>query len=600
MARHISETGHGAFTWTGPYGGGKSSLVIALGALLAGDVKQRRRAAGIFGGEVARAVGKALPPGTKGWRVVPVIGRREDPSQVIGEALVAAKVARPPAGGWNEDAVIRAAARAARAAERRNERGGLAIFIDEMGKFLEAAARDGSDIHVFQQLAEIASRAGGRLLVIGVLHQAFEEYARRFSREMQDEWAKVQGRFIDLAVSASGEEQIELISRAIGREREINEAGKEARGIAEMIRGKRTTDSDPLPLMLERCRPLHPVVVCLLGPMSRRRFGQNQRSVFGFLNSAEPHGLQDFIARADNRRLYGPDHLRDYLRVNLEPSILASPDGHLWALAADAIERCEAVGGDALHLGLLKTIAVVSLFRERSGLPASRDLLQICFPDVPKRTLKKALDQLDQWSLVIFRKHLGAYAIFAGSDFDVDEAVRTALGEIGEIDFPALKKIAGLQPVLAKRHYHDTGAMRWFDVNICPLREVQDVAARGELRDGAIGQFLLAIPDGKEDETEATDLCRKAARAGGGRDVVVGVSKRSAAIVSLARESLALDLVRRDRPELAGDAVARREVESRLSEITGRIGLQLPAAYDGELWHRKRHEPAAYRRVERN
>ena len=34
MARHISESGQGAFTWTGPYGSGKSSLAVALSALL--------------------------------------------------------------------------------------------------------------------------------------------------------------------------------------------------------------------------------------------------------------------------------------------------------------------------------------------------------------------------------------------------------------------------------------------------------------------------------------------------------------------------------------------------------------------------------------
>ena len=37
MAQHLSESGQGAFTWTGPYGSGKSSLVIALSALLGKD-----------------------------------------------------------------------------------------------------------------------------------------------------------------------------------------------------------------------------------------------------------------------------------------------------------------------------------------------------------------------------------------------------------------------------------------------------------------------------------------------------------------------------------------------------------------------------------
>ena len=84
-----------------------------------------------------------------------------------------------------------------------------------MGKFLEGAAYDGTDIYFFQQLAEIASRSSNRLIVVGILHQAFEEYAYRLSREMRDEWAKIQGRFVDLAISVDPDEQLELLGRAI-------------------------------------------------------------------------------------------------------------------------------------------------------------------------------------------------------------------------------------------------------------------------------------------------------------------------------------------------------------------------------------------------
>ena len=44
MARHVSEGGQGAFTWTGPYGSGKSSLAVALGALLNGNAALRQPA----------------------------------------------------------------------------------------------------------------------------------------------------------------------------------------------------------------------------------------------------------------------------------------------------------------------------------------------------------------------------------------------------------------------------------------------------------------------------------------------------------------------------------------------------------------------------
>ena len=54
---------------------------------------------------------------------------------------------------------------------------------------------------------------------------------------------------------------------------------------------------------------MHPIVSSLLGPISRRRFGQNQRSIFGFLNSSEPLGFQDFLKEHEKGRTPNPDVL---------------------------------------------------------------------------------------------------------------------------------------------------------------------------------------------------------------------------------------------------------------------------------------------------
>ncbi len=599
MARHVSETGQGAFTWTGPYGSGKSSLVIALSALLSGDAALRQSAAKVFGRKLTSAMSSALPPGEEGWRIVPVVGRRDDPVRVTGQALRAAGiVARQPRGGWTESHLVNAVVEGA--AAKQKSYGGLILFIDEMGKFLEGAAQDEADVYVFQQLAEAASRSGGRLIVVGVLHQAFEEYAHRLSSEMRDEWSKIQGRFVDLAVNTAGDEQIDLISRAIESEHRPKAPSSLSRQVAALVHRDRPADSDRLALMLESCWPLHPVVACLLGPISRRRFGQNQRSIFGFLNSAEPHGFQDFLRRAEEYALYGPDQLWDYLRANLEPSILASPDGHRWALAVEALERCEAIGGDALHTKLLKTIAVLDLFKERSGLLPSVKLLRACLPEVSDAAFRKALAQLDSWSFTLFKKFLGAYAIFAGSDFDIEEAVRTALADVDQIDFGALSSLAGLQPVLAKRHYHETGALRWFEVNIAPVSRVIELASGYDPKGGAIGQLLLAIPTEGESDNEAARLCREAARHSDSWDVIVGISKRAPIVLALARELLALEAVRNDRPELAGDPVARREVAARLAALQGNLESELHKAFDSALWYRKHHSPKPYRHAELN
>lgn len=599
VAHHVSDTGHGAFTWTGPYGSGKSSLVVAMSALLGADDEFRSKAATAIGRKAADAILEALPPKSKGWQVLPVVGRRASAVDIIGRAIEEAGLGScPETGKWTDDAVV--ATLSASAEKAPHSHGGVVLFIDEMGKFLEAAAQDGTDVYIFQLLAEAASRSKGRLIVIGILHQAFEDYANRLSREMRDEWSKIQGRFIDLAVNAAGEEQIELISRAIENGRALTKPGSLSVTVADEIKRQRPAASRHLSETLEGCWPLHPVVACLLGPISRRRFGQNQRSIFGFLNSAEPHGFQDFIRHNGAGVLYEPDRLWDYLRVNLEPSILASPDGHRWAMAAEAVERCESLGGSELQIRLLKTIALIDLFKERSGLTPTDGLLGSCLRDVSKKTVEDALGQLKKWSLVIFRKFADAYAIYAGSDFDIDHAIEDALQRVREVDFAALQKLAGLQPILAKRHYHDTGALRWFDVEIAPLNGVIERAGAYTSKSGTIGAFLLAIPTEGESQEIAEKLCREAARESKHWDVVVGLSQRAWVIVDLARELIALSEVQEEHPDLAGDTVAQREVHARRTALQGQLEEELRAAFDHATWYLKNHKPQKWDQAEIN
>ena len=596
MARHVSENGQGAFTWTGPYGSGKSSLVIALSAVLNGDKKISRNAESILGRKTSALIWKALPPRTIGWRILPVVGRRDRPAQVIGEAIMATHflTGRGPRS-WTDKRVLDALDEIA----ERNPRtvGGLLVFIDEMGKFLEAAANDGSDIYLFQELAERASRSGKRLIVVGILHQALEEYAHRLSREMRDEWSKIQGRFVDLAVNTSGDEQIDLLGRAIESDYRPKEPGPLAEGVAQQA--QRQT-SPYLAAMLEDCRPLHPIVACLLGPISRRRFGQNQRSLFGFLNSAEPQGFQDFLRYPGDDDIYGPDRLWDYLRINLEPSILASPDGHRWALAMDALERCEAVGGEDLHLRLLKVIAAVDMFKGRSGLWASLGLLRLAFPRHDDEEIGDVLNDLQRWSFVIYRKFAGAYSIFEGSDFNIDHAVEQVVESLDEVDFASLNALAGLQPIVAKRHYHETGALRWFDVVAVPLTEVEKAAADYAPRHGAIGSFFLTIPTQGESEEVAGEVCRRAARKNGSWDIVVGLSQRAWGIPAQAHELLALERVRDETPELQGDRVARIEVQARVAGLQEQLEGEFGRAFNSALWYRKHFSPKTLPQAELN
>lgn len=562
---HIAGLGHTAFTWTGPYGCGKSTLALVLAAAAGHDVDARKRALTSMPERLRDRVVETMRLEDGAWRVVPIVGRRANPADVIADAI-----------GVSGDPIAELLSTAAA------EPCGVLLIIDEMGKLLEHSATGDGDAFFFQELAEAAARSGGKLVVIGVLHQAFDDYAYRLARETRDDWLKVQGRFVDVPLSPTSEEQVELLSRAIVAE--APPADATTRLVAGVV--ARGGDTTALERTLLNCWPLSPVVACLLGPLSRRRFGQNQRSIFGFLGSAEPLGFQDFLRSTPigSSAAYDVVWLWGYLRSNLEPSILASPDGHRWSIAVDAVERVEERDGSALELSVLKAVALLDLLRERSGLVATDEIVSAAL-GVSLASVKEALESLVRRSAVVFRRHLGAFAIYAGSDFDIEAAVEEVRAEMIACDYGRLRATGVLTPILAKREYHNTGAMRWFEVDVATLDQAEQRVASFQPDARSAGLFLLLINEAGAGPSKVRRIVERLTEQVGDLPIAFGVSGDSYMLRELSHELVALERVQSSRPELKGDAVARREVASRLARLSGELEDRLRSGLAATGWH---------------
>lgn len=581
MARQIVDTRQRAFTWTGPYGGGKSSLALMLCSLVGPQPRLRTKAKEILGFPDESVVYKAFGARGAGWLVVPVVGKRVDVAHALGDALSKAR-GIAPSRKRNADII----GELVEEAEKHPQ--GVLVVIDELGKLLESSAQEGGDIYFFQELAEAASRCSGKLVIVGILHQAFEAYAARLGRQARDEWAKVQGRFIDIPLVAAADEVIELVGRAIKTEGapDLSEVGRFAEKIAAAIRSRRPGTPAGLAQSLRACWPLHPVTAALLGPISRRRFGQNERSTFGFLASREPLGFVEFLNgyEAEWYMMYGPSAYWDYLRANLEPAILASPDGHRWAQASEAVERAEAKGGSS-HVRLTKTIALIEMFRNGSGLVADEAVLALSTPGVGPEEIRAALADLADWKVVIERKHLGAWGIYAGSDFDIEAAISAARADIGEPDLGHLSALGDLQPVLAKRHYQRTGTMRWFARGIIRAENVEKVAESYQLKGAAAGAFLICLPQAGQSLKSVEHRVRHASAASELNTLLLGAPKNAERIVELSLELSAAERVMKTRPELHGDSVARREVVGRIEAVRSQLEEELADAFTLAKWY---------------
>ena len=86
-----------------------------LNALLSGKTSLRQSATAVLGQETASIVLDALPVRRWGWRVLPVVGRRDRPAQVVGEAIEAfERTAEDAPRVWDDQQVLEALARMAR------------------------------------------------------------------------------------------------------------------------------------------------------------------------------------------------------------------------------------------------------------------------------------------------------------------------------------------------------------------------------------------------------------------------------------------------------------------------------------------------------
>lgn len=593
VARHLATTQQRAFTWTGPYGGGKSSLALALSVLAGGESAGRKIAKEVLRVEPDSDVAHVFA-GRKRWLVLPVVGRRESVLTAIGDVIdrIAPIRGRRPMREGVRDIIAELVRRA-----ENPEYGGVLLVLDELGKFLEAAAATGEDIFFYQELAEAASRCSGRLVVIGVLHQAFEQYAARLGREAREEWAKVQGRYVDIPVVAGSDETLDLIGRAIDTDAKHAKTRSVAKHIADAIHRRRPASPPDLDKALDACWPLHPITAALLGPSSRRKFGQNERSVFGFLTSAEPLGFRDFLAGRnadDPTAYYAPARYWNYLRANLENAILASPDGHRWAISAEAVERVEA-RFDEPHVSLVKTVGLIELFRNGSGVAAETEVLTECVPGFSAAQIEAALEDLARTSVLVYRKHLQAWAIFAGSDFDIDAAVAASSQTVGKVGVAQLKGLAALPPIPARRYYVDTGTLRWFDREVVPASEVRHLP-KDKASASRAGRFVLLLPDNECSERKAMHLAAELSRQDDADDsqsvVVYGVPHGRVDIIEQAAELAALEHVARNKPELEGDSVARREVDARLRQLRSDLASTLSEAFTTARWYfeGERHE----------
>lgn len=577
-----------AWSVTGPYGSGKSSLAVLLDALCGrvDDPRRIRALAVLRDVDPATADSMAtaldLAP-TSGFIRAGATAQREPAARTIVRAI-AAGLERHDGPARRRAALGRTAARmldseinarvAADFLADVCELGPVLLILDEFGKNLEFFAETGgsADLFVLQEIAERAAGPDGLpLFLLTLQHLAFEDYATGASVVQRREWAKVQGRFEDIPYTDAPTELLELIARVfrVSDDRFVKRINQWATlahrevstlGLADLLQSEQ---------LLAACYPLQPLTLAVL-PELCNRYGQRERTLFSFLARPEPNAVPSFMAAAavGNGELpcVGLDKTYDYF-VSSAGTIVGTADGASRWLEIDS-RISETQGLSTGEVRCLKVIGVLNLVSRGGVLRASTDMVRAALPDV---AVSEVIPQLEARGILVYRAFADEYRIWQGSDFDLQGAIEDARRRLsGEPVGGLCERALPLGPLVAARHSQERGVLRFFARAYVDGTSTIVAPGVDDDEDGLLAYIVDNTPPG-DLRIDPQDSAKP---------VLLVYPSDGKHLRSSAADAAAVAEVLRTADELERDWVARREMHERAALAIDRFRTTLAEAFD--------------------
>lgn len=446
---------------------------------------------------------------------------------------------------------------------------GLLLLIDELGKFLEYAANhsENQDVYLLQMLAEVATKSGksSPLFILGILHQGFDAYAEHLDPAAQREWEKIAGRFEEIVFNQPLIEIAELIASAlrVSTEKLPSFARDEAHAgftaATQVGMSTRSLSQEQRDNLAAGIYPLHGTTVPALVRVFSR-FGQNERSLFSFLLSNEPHSLFNFAHRPiQTGGTYRIPNFYDYIRANFGYRLSLHSYRSHWAQIESMVESFATA--DPAELAIVKTVGTLNLL-DHPDLAATEESIVACLSGpggYAKKQLLATIERLHKNKRVLYRRGLsGAYYLWPHTSVDLESAYENAAKAVGTVRSVCaeLGQFLEARPLVARRHYIETGNLRFFDVDYVAVADMPTAVQNSSPADGRI---IIALCETKADCEKAEALARGTAfrlRP----DVLIAIPTEP--LLNQARlveELMRWDWVMRNTPELEADKFASEE-----------------------------------------
>lgn len=362
----------------------------------------------------------------------------------------------------------------------------LVLVIDEFGKFLEYAVahEPEREFYFIQQLAEFVNNTDYNICLITTVHQNMDAYAFSLNETQKREWTKVKGRFREITFNEPVEQLLGLVGEHTTNAGFVPDKATKA-GIKTVLKLAQQSKAVALPpadapAVAARLFPLDLVSAATL-TLALQRYGQNERSLFSFLESTD-HTALNRVRLSDTNPFYNVANVFDYLTFNFYSYLNSkeNKDYAAWMGIRSTLEKVEGQFGEEAE-PYNKIVKAVGLLAVLIPLNATLDrvfLTQYAQTCLGIADAEQRISELEQWNIIRYRNYRGRYMPNEGTDLDVQVELSRAGTDVETIrDVAALlQRYYQLPPVLAKRYSYQTGTPRLFEYWISerPMARVPD------------------------------------------------------------------------------------------------------------------------------
>ncbi len=387
---------------------------------------------------------------------------------------------------------------------------GLVLLMDEFGKFLEFANKNNeiSDLYLLQLISEWCNDDQKDVFFVISLHQSFISYSNSLEITQKQEWEKIKGRFVELLFNEPVEQLLFFASKKLDHFKLPKKYQNDFNLLNKQIQKNNLISFIKFEIS-DLSTALYPLD-CLSASIlvnSLQRYGQNERSLFTFLNDDTQFSINSY-----DGKFYSVSNVFDYLVNTLGSEIYGFNNSHRsqWQTCFAALDRAELIKGIEYPLlsVIIKTVCLVNIFTKAGSLFNSNFLSNYIkyTTDYSLADVEKAIIKLEKQGIIRFYKHSNKINFLDGTDLDIEHELATASKEINH-DFSvtnAISDFINFPVILVKENSYEKGTPRFFEFKI--LSDISKISNA----EGALDGYINLILDGSLKEEDVRKASQNA------------------------------------------------------------------------------------------